>query len=136
VTIPPNAAVTLSGHVWKPNTETNVFRTSLTNSLNQPGLYWLTWRAGSSNAPNDGWEIFIHDAQTVRELHHFVSDEPMRFKWRADWQYGSSTVGPGETMERVLLLNDGMTEPGNTRIADGVLRIKMIAHPLAGNMQN
>ena len=136
ITIPPNATLTFTGYAHGKASETNVFSTTLTNSFNQPGLYWLTWRAGSSSsAEADGWEVLIHDARTTQELGHFVSHEPMSFKWRADWSYASTTVGPGETMEKVLLVNDGMTQPGNSRIPFSLLRIKITMQPLVATQK-
>jgi serine/threonine protein kinase/tetratricopeptide (TPR) repeat protein len=133
ITIPPNAAVTFTGKI-SGRIETNIFSTILTNRLDQPGIYWLSWRSGSnSNALDDGWEIYIHDARTAKELHHFTSREPMLLKWRADWGYDSKTVDPGETMETVLLVNDGVTKLGNSKTPVLLLTIQMIMQPLVEN---
>ena len=57
----------------------------------------------------------------------------MLLKWRADWGYDSKTVDPGETMETVLLVNDGVTKLGNSKTPVLLLTIQMIMQPLVEN---
>ncbi|HKI69000.1 MAG TPA: carboxypeptidase-like regulatory domain-containing protein, partial [Verrucomicrobiae bacterium] len=144
ITIPPEATVAFAGTISintniieGPNGKevfgyaTNLFSTTLTNKSGQPGLYWLTWRPGTSNS-EQGFEVFIHDGRTTEELRHYVSTHPMKFAWRADWYYQSSTVAPGETMNKVLLINGGMTQPGNQPIPSGIFAVEMTLQPLLG----
>jgi len=113
-------------------TGTNLFSFSITNLSNHPGLYWLTWRPGSSaNKPNSGWEVFVHEARTLRLLYHFVSLENPELDWRADWSYESAIAERGEQIDKVLLISDHVVQPGNGRIPDAILRVKMVMHRTA-----
>jgi hypothetical protein len=130
ITLPPDAVLNLTGEIEGKDTNSPAFSLSLTNSPNEPGIYWLTWRPGSSSNPkDDGWEIYIHDARTTQQLYHFASRQEAQFRWRADWSYESTTAEPGEALEKVLLISDGMTRPGNSKIPYALLRLKMIMQP-------
>jgi capsular polysaccharide biosynthesis protein len=130
LTVPPQAQLSLVGQLDGHAPSTTAFSFTITNRSDQPGLYWLSWRAGSSSdALAPGWEVFVHDARTTQQLQHFASSDPSGPGWRADWYYQSATAEPGEAMEKVLLINDGMKQPGNARIPSGTLRVKMVMRP-------
>jgi hypothetical protein len=130
VTIPPRAQVTLTGRIGG-RIETNLFSTTLTNRLDQPGTYWLTWRPGSSsNAMADGCEVYIHDGRTARELGHFATHEPKGLKWRPDWGYESKAVDPGEKLDAFLLWINRENESANNKFPIYNLTVQMTMQPL------
>jgi MFS family permease len=138
ITLVPDSVLNLIGELSFKNAgsdaflETNIFSISITNLSKHSGLYWLSWRPGSSeNASDLGWELFVNDARTTRLLHHFVSTGSPQFKWRPDSAYESSTAEPGEPIEKVLLISEELSQPGNRSTINSILRVKLLMKRLA-----
>jgi len=133
ITVPPEAKLDLVFEMdsrpanTKVFSATNILSLSFTNSSAEPGFYWLTWRPGVlASGRKNGWEIFVNDAKTLELLKQFSFLGPPELKWRTDLYYQSATADPGETIEKVLLISDGMVAPGNSPLPDAILRVKMV----------
>jgi hypothetical protein len=131
VAIPARSMLSLQTFSNGTNEEKNLFSTTVTNDSARFGMYWLTWRPGdSTNAMVAGWDIYIHDAQTAKELKHFTSRQPMPHRWRLDWADYPALAAPNEALEKVIMINDGMDQPGNMGVPSAILGLRMTMSPL------
>ncbi|HSY18418.1 MAG TPA: ATP-dependent metallopeptidase FtsH/Yme1/Tma family protein [Candidatus Acidoferrales bacterium] len=131
VAVPAGSVLTVQAYSSGKNEEKNLFATAFTNNSARFGLYWLTWHPGeSTNALEAGWDIYIHDARTAKELKHFASRQPMPYRWRLDWGNYSALAAPNEALEKIIMINDGVTQPGNATIPRAILGLRMTMSPL------
>lgn len=135
IAIPPNADLTITGNGYYTDNK-NVFRstnsifsTTLNSLPGRPRVYWLTWMAGSrTNLSGDGWEIYLHDAETAKELQHFHSAEMPGTRWSTDWGYESQNANAGETMKiNLLKAYEGSSAKGKIH---SMVEVEMTMHPL------
>lgn len=128
LTIPPDSQLDLSLEL-DGDASTPLFARTLRSEPQKPGLYWLTWYAIDDStvaAPSNAlelppirsdfvaddlplaapsgskWELFIHDARTVRQMYHISSPTSPETQWLSSRWDEATDASPGSSLEKIL----------------------------------
>jgi serine/threonine protein kinase len=104
LSIPPDSELSL--RIDSDTDARALLSTTLSSDTQNPGLYWLTWYAiDPADSPADSgkkWEIFIHDARTVRQLHRVASPATPEIQWLSSHYNESESASAGAVFSKVL----------------------------------